>query len=83
MAGGAVANLDDVFPLWLEGKVLVKRSDAVKPRLAYVESFCHIGESLLRQIVVVLLYILKDSDGIPRRAVVRFQYPVKQGIIKS
>ena len=62
MAGGAVADADDVFSLGLKGKVLVEAGDAESLGLRDADLLGDIPQKLRGQIVIGLLDILDDGD---------------------
>ena len=65
-AGGAVADLDDVFPLGFKGKVLVKRRHGVGLGLCDPDLLGHIAQQLCGKIAVLRLNILHNGNQRPR-----------------
>ena len=71
VTSSAVANLNNVFTLLFERKILVKRCNAVNRRFAYAEFFRKIWENFGRKITVSILRALKNRY---KRAFLRAEF---------
>ena len=62
VAGGAVAEAEDVFSLRIQGEVGVEGRHAVHVGDGHVEGRGHIADDVLREVLVDFLYLLKDRN---------------------
>ena len=73
MARGAVADLDNVLALGLQGKVFIEGRDAVDLCFTHLQFLRKDGKDLARQVVVDLLDLLQDGNDVHLLVAMLFQ----------